>query len=68
MRAGEADQQGHCAGQRARIDQHPDRDEEQARKQVAERADLRVHLVAHLALGKHQPREKRADSHREARE
>ena len=42
------------------VDQHADRDEEQAGQQIAQRPDIGVHLMAVLALGQDQASEKRA--------
>ena len=54
--------------QHRRIDEHAERDEEEARQDVAQRANLGVRLVAVLALRQDQAAEKRAERHRDAEE
>ena len=59
---------GNCPSSTDGIDEHPERDEEQAREDVAQRTNLGVRLMAVLALREDQTAEKRAERHRDAEE
>ena len=54
------------APQRVEVEQHADRDEEQAEQDVAERPDDAFDLVAVFGFGQHHAREEGAERHRQA--
>ena len=59
---------GNCPTRIEGSDQHPERDEEQPREDVAKGTNLGVRLMAVLALREDEAAEKRAERHRDAEE